>query len=162
MEGLSSSQTGLKKAPYAFATGMEWRKPLAVTLSLKQRIGPVALDEMHASANFRDFLNRVNRKVFGHAATRHGKTVTAFPVIERGKLGRLHYHAMIDCPEHLTLSELDAIIREAWTKTFWSYNEMKTKPARNAGWIAYILKDSQKHRYPSEIDWANVRRCPSA
>lgn len=62
----------------------------AVTLTLKPyrviatEFGDVrqALSSIEAKTNFRHFLNRLNANVYGNAAKRFGKSITAMPLLE--------------------------------------------------------------------------------
>ena len=84
----------------------DWQNPFAVTLTLRQCVsvpnGTATftswLTDTAASQNMRHFLNKLDRSVFGKAATRFGKRVGCVPILEGGIGKRLHYHAVIDCP----------------------------------------------------------------
>src|SRR5437763_12612470 len=91
----------LQKSIRAYFETIPWQAPVAATLTLKQRIKQQKLDPLIATSNFRHFLNRLNREVFGNAAKRFGRGLRAIPVLEHDELVRFHNHAIIDRPEHV-------------------------------------------------------------
>jgi hypothetical protein len=140
-----------------FASSVAWQFPMALTLTLKQRVGGIAIDHVAAAQNFRHFMNRLNRRVFGNSAARHGRGLNVIPVIENDEIVRLHYHAVIDRPERMTPEEFRRAIDASWRKTLWGYNQLVLEPMTNNGWINYIGKFGQKPDYALAIDWTNAR-----
>lgn len=135
-----------------------WERPLAVSLTLKQQIKQQRLDLYEASKNFRHFMNRLNRKVFGSAVGRFGKGLRAIPVLEHDELVRFHYHATIDQPGHLEFEDFKEAIKSCWLKTAWGYKEMYIVPVTNGpGWHRYITKANQQPDFDLAIDWMNAR-----
>jgi hypothetical protein len=98
----------------------------------------------------------LNRKVYGRAASRYGKSVSVIPIMEGGDDKRLHYHAMIDCPaDHLQEAFPDAIA-SSWRSTQWGYDQIDVQPQADEGWLAYMTKLRDKADFASAIDWINV------
>ncbi|HSO73279.1 MAG TPA: hypothetical protein VLU47_00450, partial [Blastocatellia bacterium] len=50
---------------------------------------------------------------------RKGWLLSAFAVIEKGALGRDHYHLTLDKPTHLTVDQYARRIKAIWSKTTW-------------------------------------------
>ena len=88
----------------------------------------------------RHFINRLSKKVFGNAASRHGKAVPIIPVIEGGNGKRLHYHAVIDCPRNDLIGQFPTMIHETWLETPWGLRETDIQTYADAGWVTYISK----------------------
>lgn len=138
----------------------EWVAPHAVTLTMRQAIQfpdgrRVFLTPDRASQNLRHFLNILNRKVWGKAADRVGKTIQCFCVLEGGTEKRFHYHAVADCPRHDLLDRFPQMIESAWRRTDWSYEQSDIQPFCDEGWINYIIKFRDKPDYLSGFDWVN-------
>jgi hypothetical protein len=141
-----------------YLNSIAWQRPIAVTLTLKQRIKQQDLDRYVATKNFRHFMNRLNRKVFGTAAHRHGKGLRVIPVLEHDELVRFHNHATIDQPAHLDFDHFKEMIETCWSKTTWGFRQMHIVPVTDGpGWIRYITKFDQKPEYDLDIDWMNAR-----
>lgn len=137
-----------------------WAAPHAVTLTMKQVLQTghaqwVMMNPDRASQNFRHFLNLLNRRIFGNAATRFGKGVQCLCVLEGGAEKRYHYHAVLDCPRSDLLEQFPTMIEDAWRRTDWSYEETSIQPFSDDGWIRYISKFRDKPDYSSAFDWMN-------
>lgn len=145
--------------------GQCWHSPYAVTFTLRQCITvlngtqPVKLwlDDTSASQNFRHFLNKLNRSIYGKAAQRFGKSVTCIPIREGGLGKRWHYHAMIGFPDAAVHTDLPLLIGEAWRSTQWGYWSIDCQPDADGGWLNYITKYRDKSDFADAIDWVNVR-----
>lgn len=143
----------------------DWRAPVAVTLTLRQCVsvpnGTSAvtqwLTDTAASQNMRHFLNKLDRLVFGKAATRFGKRVGCVPVLEGGTGKRLHYHAVIDCPRPELAGDFPLLIADAWRTTTWGYWQIDCQRDADHGWLTYITKFRDKPNLADAIDWANLR-----
>src|SRR5829696_4671104 len=105
-----------------------------------------------ATQNMRHFLRKLNRKLYGNAAWRFGKSVRIFPVLERSHGDRLHYHAVIDRPEHLEAAEFAELVMETWRTTDWGHNQVDIQDDADEGWLKYILKGRTKAEFDDAID----------
>jgi len=133
------------------------KKTLAVTLSAKQKIGALWLDETLLKQNVEHFLNRLNRQLFGNGYTRHGKHFHGFYTVEGG-VGdtRLHAHLTLEIPEEnsgaslrnrLRMNRFRLLfeIRKAWRKTLFGYHQVVAKDIHDlAGWVDYSTKKRTK------------------
>ena len=147
----------IKNSFIEYASSIQWTNPHAITLTLKQRVDNISINQIIASINFRHFLNRLNRWFFGNAAERYKKSIQVVPVIESNATTRLHFHAAIERPEHINQIEFDNAIRHCWSKTKWGYNHIDIQPMTDNGWIEYISKLKTKNQYDLGINWENVR-----
>lgn len=148
----------LQNALRAYLNALPWQKPIAVTLTLKQRIKQQQVDLYAASTNFRQFMNRLNRKIFGNAAQRYGKGLRVIPVLEHDEQVRFHNHATIDQPMHMDFDRFEQIIETCWLKTTWGFRQMHIVPITDGpGWMRYITKTDQKSDFDLAIDWMNAR-----
>lgn len=141
-----------------------WTTCFAVTLTMKQVLppgalgadqrGPGYLDAQRASTNLVDFVNRLNRRVFGKAAERYGKRVRCIAVLENSEYQRLHYHLCLGPPEWIGPNEFEAAIRSSWFETHWAHRQIDIQPNADEGWLAYILKSRSKTDFDQSIDLA--------
>lgn len=146
-------------------TTSEWPAPFAVTLTLRQCVDvpngfssvKLWLNETAAVQNFRHFLNKLNRSVFGKAACRYGKGIGCIPVLEGGGDKRLHYHAIIDCPRPDLLTDFPLLIADHWRSTQWGYWQIDCQANPDDGWLTYITKFRDKPNLADAIDWMNLR-----
>lgn len=135
-----------------------WRRPFAVTLSLKQRLPDAAgrIDTISASQNVRHFANLLGRRCFGSAHKRHGRRIQMFSVIEGGVSKRLHVHAIVDCPRFDLELAFPEVIQTAWRQTKWGYREVDVRPCDD-GWLSYLLKLRDKPDFDISLDWQNCQ-----
>lgn len=141
----------------------DWSNPFAVTLTLKQRFVEfgdsgrlgIPITKELAQQNYRHFMNLLNKEMFGHAASRYGKKVRAFSVLEGGGSKRLHYHSIIDCPRDELFQLFPAIVASTWSSTQWGYHQIQVDPGADEGWLSYITKLRDKADYSLDIDWTN-------
>lgn len=124
---------------HRFAKAFAPKNPVALTLTMKQCDAGEYLDEIKAEANFKHFMNRVNRHVFGNAFRRYGRRLGVLPIMERSASGRLHYHAVLENP-YSDIQALHAVVANCWSKTRWGYHEIDVREQYNDGWVDYILK----------------------
>jgi len=125
-----------------------WSCRCALTLALKPKLCSggylFSLDEMQAKENFRVFMKSLNRACYGRAVRRHGLRLRVIPVIESEADGRLHFHAAIEPPPHLSPAEFEWIVRKCWFETEWAdcrYDGVKIKFRAEPYWVhSYILK----------------------
>ena len=115
------------------------------------------LTDTVASQNMRHFLNKLDRSVFGKAATRFGKRVGCVPILEGGTGKRLHYHAIIDCPRPELAGDFPLLIADAWRTTMWGYQQIDCQRDADHGWLTYITKFRDKPNLADAIDWTNLR-----
>lgn len=122
-----------------------------VTLTLKQMVDGVRLDEITSSQNLRHFLNLLNKSTFGNRFYRFGKKIESVPVLEKSKTERFHFHMCLKNPGQEDNFGFEHHIRDSWLKTRWGYNEIHVHREIDNGWIDYITKSDN-------IDWNNVHR----
>lgn len=158
-----SENIRIQQAFREFATIDHWHAPHAVTLTMKQGIRdpfePASATEFltpeKASANFRHFMNLLNRKVLGKSYERHRQGLRVIPVIEGTQSKRYHYHAVIDCPRDDIAEEFPQLIHDTWIKTRFGYNKLQIVENCDAGWTKYISKLRDKTSIHDSIDWIN-------
>ena len=115
-------------------------------------------------------MNLLNRAVYGAAFRRHGKRLRVLPVLEKGEVraralrswergtsGRWHIHCAIELPSHLRAVALEKLIRACWAKVELGYGRILVRDRANAGWIDYMLKDSQKSEFDGILDCIILR-----
>ena len=147
-----------------------WRPFCDVTLTLRQaRQSPmgawIKVDDYSCRQAFRHFMNLLNRAVYGAAFRRHRKRLRVLPVLEKGEVraralrscepstsGRWHIHCAIELPPHLRAVALEKLIRACWAKVELGYGRILVRDRANAGWIHYMLKDSQKAEFDGFLD----------
>lgn len=135
-----------------------WERPVALSLTLKQRIEGQQISLYAATSNFRHFMNRLNRFAFGNAARRYGKGLRVMPVLEHDELVRFHHHATIDQPAHLEFDQFKTAVETCWLDTAWGYQQMFIVPVTDlSGWNGYLTKANQKQQFDLAIDWINTR-----
>lgn len=142
-----------------------WNSPFSATLTLRQSIivsegglpTRIALSELSASQNFRHFLNKLNRAIYGKSAQRFSRGVAVIPVLEGGASKRFHYHAVIDCPLSDLVPDFPIVIADAWRSTQWGYKQTVIEPGADRGWLNYMTKFRDKSDFAASIDWMNIR-----
>jgi hypothetical protein len=133
----------------------QFENAVAVTLTMKKRVGFQNADHLVASETFRHFMKRLNHKILGSAAKRHGRRLKTVAVIETNGDGRLHYHAMIDRPHYCPFEKFKEAIADQWQRTDFGYRQIDVQDTANAGWTDYLLKARQKVSLLNSIDWIN-------
>jgi len=146
-------------ATRGFVQEFNWTNPVAVTLTMKSAIFKDGI-LIHGSAadyssNLDHFLNKLNKQLFGGLA-RKGWLLSVFAVLERGALGRDHYHLTLDKPTHLTAEQFARLIKAIWRKTTWGQDRVDVSPDGNERWINYMTKLRSKRDYADSIDWLNT------
>jgi hypothetical protein len=131
--------------------------PAAVSLTMKKRAGNRNIDMTAASENFRHFRNRLNNKILGSKAKRHGGKLKMVAIIESNADGRLHYHAMIDRPYHCSFDRFKDTVINQWQRTEFGYRHIDIQDQADAGWVDYIIKPQQKRSLLDSIDWTNCQ-----
>ena len=71
---------------------------------------------------------------------------------ERGTSGRWHIHCAIELPSHLRAVHLEKLIRACWAKVALGYGRILVRDRADAGWVSYMLKDSQKSAFDGFLD----------
>ena len=133
----------------------QFQNPVAITLTMKKRVGCLNANPMVASKNFRHFMNRLNHKILGSAAKLHGRQLKTVAVFERNADDRFHYHATIDRPSYCSFEQFRAVITDQWLRTDFGYRQIDIQDAADAGWTDYMLKSRQKISLLDSIDWTN-------
>lgn len=152
------SANGIKRDTLASLIGaVAFQNPVAVTLTMKKRAGAQVADDIVASKNLRLFRVRLETRVLGRAAKRHGKRLRMVCVLEMSADHRLHYHCIVERPFHCPFERFRAIIRDQWPKTDFGYHEVHVQDRSDSGWTSYILKPRQKRSLLDSIDWANCQ-----
>src|SRR4051794_36137010 len=103
-------------------SGVPFQNPIAVTLTMKKRVGARPADEIVAAANLRLFRVRLETRVLGRAAKVHGKRLRMICVLEMSTDHRLHYHCIFERPYHCSFDRFQAFIRHQWPKTDFGYH----------------------------------------
>jgi hypothetical protein len=143
-------------AEFQYAVTLQTRlQPSKNAISMERKI-------FDASRDFAYFSNRLNYLIFKNAYKRFPKThrLLIVPVMEglgfsehSGKT--IHYHVGIGhVPDHISISQLHAMIRTAWCKVSSSRNDIDVRPS-DPWWILYSKKEADKGHEMS-IDWVNV------
>ncbi len=159
-------RTEYREAFRSFVDLSKFVNPHSVTLTLKQSVVVhhgrlpihIRIDHNRAVRNFRHFMNRLNRRVYGHSSCRHGKRVQVIPVLEGGELTRLHYHCVIDCPRAELTETFPDMIRKCWLHTDYGYDQIDVQPRSDSGWVNYISKFRTKSEFDQSIDWINLHQ----
>jgi hypothetical protein len=141
-----------------------WHSIFDLTLTFKQRRKAdngkwVPVDEIACHRAFSYFKDFLNRAVYGNAVRRYGKRLRIIPVLEKSIGRRWHYHVAIEPPLHLDEIEFESLIHKCWAKTDWGYREVLVRDDADDGWIAYMLKPSQKSDFDNWadcIDWFSL------
>jgi hypothetical protein len=134
---------------------ISFENPVAVTLTMKKRVGCRNADLVVASQNFRHFMKRLNNNILGSAAKRHGRRLKTVAVIESNADGRLHYHAMIDRPYYCSFDTFKGVITDQRLRTDFGYRQIDIQDYADAGWTNYLIKLRQKKSLLDSIDWIN-------
>jgi hypothetical protein len=163
----------LSNTTRSYLTKTKIENPLLVTFTLKQMIQVynefgshlVKGNRITYETNFRHFMNRLNKKVYGNASKRFEKRLKVLAIIEGGVGGiRYHYHGVIQTPPHLlnsSLNEKTKFINDSWKETRWGYNindvrYPSTEDGGVEGWIHYITKSrSKQYDLSTSVDWLN-------
>lgn len=114
----------------------------ACTFTFEQFGGGLTAEQ--AWKQWEKFCKYLNKKIYGNAFKRHGKTLLILATLH-GEISfkNLHIHASIGCVDKsFEFEELKAIINTAWREMKWATHAGKIKSYRNAGWIDYKLHES--------------------
>jgi hypothetical protein len=135
----------------------QWNSICDLTLTLKQARKAdngvwIRIDEAQCRKAVAVFMHRLDRAVYGHAASRFGKRIKVLPILERAQLGRWHIHAAIELPAHISPTRFDELIRQCWSKVDWADDRIFFRDNANRGWIDYMLKPWQKSGFETWLD----------
>ena len=124
----------------------------AVTLTLdvesmhrKCRGGVLESDEKvkFAKTTFSAFRWKLDRMILKSAASKHGRELTYIPVIEGQSSGhRIHYHCVVVTPTWVTLPDMKAAVKHAWSRTEFGAHQVDVQPMRDDGWLQYMSKEA--------------------
>lgn len=144
---MTNDQKQIQQETRDWLLEFQWGMTHAVTLTMKQYreitndkgMTTLTLTEDEARKNFRHFMNRLNRSMFGNSSRR----LYVIPVLEGKATGKnLHYHcAFGNFRKEMSQEEIAAAIHNAWHKTAFGNIEIKIKPVCTDGWIDYITKE---------------------
>lgn len=132
----------------------------AVTLTCKQAIrndrgGFTRLTLELLSREVALFMNRLDRRVLGHAAKRFDRTLRRMSAIEGGGSDgkNLHAHLLIEFPPcRWTWWELTMLVRSEWKKSPWALPMTHMDPAPEIlETVSYLGKTGM-----DAIDWPNT------
>lgn len=137
----------IKNATRDWMLAHSWCLTHAVTLTMKQYRTietdkgrtTQALTVEEARKNFRHFMSRLNRSMYGNGP----KRLYVIPVIEGIETGKLlHYHcAFGNFREEKSLAEIREAILDAWQKTSFGHEQIDVKPMYSDDWFSYITKE---------------------
>jgi hypothetical protein len=116
------------------------------------------LTQIEAKRAFGFFLTRLNARLYGHAAKRHGKSVAVIPVLEGAATNKLlHYHyAMGNFRTDMSQKAVEDAIGATWQQCPFANKQIAVRPLSNEGWFAYTSKEIGI-KNADVFDWENVR-----
>lgn len=126
----------------------DWYDPFAVTLNF----WPGTRRDI-AERSLGEFLNRLNRRVFGNANLRYGKRLRVIPVFEG--TDNLHCHLLIESADFISDAEFTQLCKQQWAQVRSAQTYIKctngpdieifdARPVHSAGWQGYIAKHRTK------------------
>jgi hypothetical protein len=138
-----------------------WHSAIGMTLNLKQSIvteasGFLMVDELRAKAAFRDFMNRLNRRIYKSSYRHRGKRLRVVPILEKSAEGRWHYHLAIEPPAFTDPSDFGEIAMTCWLSTPLGYDHGDVTINVDAGWATYMLKLRGKSGLESYVDCIDI------
>jgi hypothetical protein len=168
---MNTQRNALKTANFDWLSTHADANSYAVTLTLKPKRRVITekgtywerLTEIEARNNFHFFLLRLNHNIFGKAAKRYGKTVSALPVLEGdGRHTLLHYHcALGNFPSHVPLYAIAPLITSAWHQTPFGNEHVCVKPMHSQNWVGYMTKEIGTSN-TDVVDVQNLRLPPTS
>jgi hypothetical protein len=138
-----------------------WFQPIAVTLTMKQRLRSpslllpnMRLSTDDAAKNLHLFLDKLNGLVLGKQFKRRKMRLNVIPIQEESLYFRIHYHLVVDCPLNINVSTFTAAIYLSWYSTLWAYRQIDTQAVYDFdGWLRYL----KKRKEPWEtVDFGNL------
>jgi hypothetical protein len=77
-------------------------------------------------------MNRLNRYVLG--SDRKSRRLGAIATYERGgHTGQPHVHLLIECPDHVSVTEFCRLLKRAWLAQPFAHREMRVGPVTTLG-----------------------------
>lgn len=156
-----AKNTDIKTATRDWMLGYRSCMTHAVTLTMKQyRIietdkGQTVqmLTAEEARKNFRHFMSRLNRSMYGNGPKCH----YVIPVLEGMATGKnLHYHCVMgNFREEKSHEEIVEAIRNAWQKTSFGNEQIDLQIMYGDDWLNYITKEVGLGNADS-VDYGNV------
>ena len=126
-----------------------------------QSVGLAFLDRTVLSNELGKFFKRLDRKVYKRAATRYGKRLRRFCVIEGegGDGKRLHAHILIEWPRDRMSDKYKSpwwsfqnLVASEWRKSPWAEYNFKYDPGPDEmATLVYLEKEGRE-----AIDWPNT------
>ena len=139
-----------------------------VTLTEKQKYcGRGGQDSLatrdRSDQNVAWFLRRLNRKIFGNAARKYGKSLRVIDCSEGGPeethyirgqrlrtYRRFHRHLLMEKPNWMSEAKFQNILLNEWHRSDWSYQVEKIEAARSVEAVTkYILKQGPTSLSPA-------------
>jgi len=131
----------------------DYKRCVGVTLTMKQRVNNVPIDDIRSYRNFRHFMNLLNKEVLGKKFTRFRNRIRVIPVLERSISHRYHYHTIFELPINVEEDEFISTLNDCWSKTEWGHEHCHHHSVIDEGWLGYITKTKT---YRDEIDLVNL------
>lgn len=103
------------------------------------------------------FSNKLNYRLYKHAAKRHNKTLLVLPVLHGEISGKqLHFHAAIGCVDRdYSFDKLKAITNSTWREMRWAKHETEIVEYQDTGWLDYMLHESVR----LDLNSVDITRC---
>lgn len=143
----------LRQQTRDFLSSRPFDRCIGVTLTMKQKVNHVRLDEQRSTQNFRHFLNLLNREVLGKRFSRFGTRINVIPVLETSTSHRLHYHTIFEVPRNVRSTDFLRQVETCWEKTDWGYEHSHHHDYVDEGWLDYLTKFKS---YRDTVDWMNL------
>lgn len=105
--------------------------------------------------SFRCFLNRLRKNLYGCSWSKHEQKILCIPVLE-GLFndGKVHYHCLFGI-EQSRHEQFATCVKDAWSKSPLSGQQIDVTTYRNSGAIGYMTKQT-KYINRESVDWDNV------
>jgi len=151
----ANAQATYKAETRRFAHSIVQQYPIALTLTLKQKVvienalgtykRAINVDDCKATA--KRFMQKLNKQVFGNAAKRYNKALNYVCVCEGINSDKhLHLHMRIGTlPQHVKLNQLTQKIETAKALVKQIDEQYDVQIADN-GWTDYITKEISKRK----------------
>jgi hypothetical protein len=129
----------------------------AITLSLRRRdIANKPITEAIIKDTAAHLIRRINFSCLGSSKARRGKTIASAVVYGLGSYGdNPHLHISLACPKFISKFKFEAILENAFAKTYWLARERKVTPYVNEGWSGYLAKHGFEYLIDSLLHSSN-------
>lgn len=132
-----------------------WDLAVTVTIERRDPKSGLLVSRERINAAMRYFLERLNKCLFGHCASRHGYRVGSVFVIEHGVLGdHPHVHMTLTRPAHVSQPELTSHIERLIGRNSLFRREHAIRPYTSGNWHSYCLKYGADRLVAEEIETA--------